>query len=77
MQDTNSVLEFGMENEEIKKLLELLKKEIKRVEEIVDLLELYVAYEEVSKECEELAKDWDVTVSDGLDDEWIKLHRIS
>jgi len=69
LQDTNSVLEFGMENEEIKRLLELLKKEIKRVEEIVDLLELYVAYEEVSKECEELAKDWDVTASDGLDDE--------
>jgi transcriptional accessory protein Tex/SPT6 len=57
------------ENGEIKRLLELLKNEIKRVEELVELLDLYVAYEEVSKEVEELAKDWDVTVSDGLDDE--------
>ena len=72
MQDTSSVLEFSMENREkgeIKRLLELLKKEIKRVGEIVELLDLYIAYEEVSKECEELAKDLDVTVSDGLDDE--------
>jgi transcriptional accessory protein Tex/SPT6 len=57
------------ENGEIKRLLELLKNEIKRVEELVELLDLYVAYEEVSKEVEELAKDLDITVSDGLDDE--------
>jgi phage terminase large subunit-like protein len=63
------VLKSGVEREGIRELIQELEQEVKKLNELLKMLELCLAYEEVSKEDEELVKDWDITISDGLDDE--------
>lgn len=69
MQNTDFVLKSGVEREGIRELIQELEQEVKKLNELLKMLELCLAYEEVSKEDEELVKDWDITISDGLDDE--------